>query len=380
MENIKQYSWLRKINKALLKLDNIPLMRTYAPFDFEMLSMHLKKKFSLKNVKIEPVLAKWLSKDQIKEGLSDNVNYLSFTLSPLEGNVFLLMDLEDISKLTNELLIHKNQIKFSTIMLQESYFRFVALEVLNILTEMNLFQDLSSKMVEATDFLNEDAFCIDLKIQLNDIFCYARIAINSKFRKAWEEYFINNPPLKALELAKGLDLVMTAELGYVKLFYQDLKKLKNGDFIVLDSINYDIKNNKGQVTLKLADTALFLAKIKQNKLKIIDFATFQEEPYMEEKKLIKESKEEELEEKIEVQEEKQLPTTPLENMPITIIVEAARFKINLEKLMNLQPGNLLDLAIHPQTYVNLCVNGQKIATAELVNLGETLGVRILEIG
>lgn len=379
MENITHYSWLRKINKALLKLDHIPLLRTYAPFDFEKLSDHLKKKFSLKSVKIELSDTKWLSKDKIKMGLSDNVNYLSFTLSPLEGNVFLLMDLEDISKLTNELLPHKNKIKFSTVMLQESYFRFIALETLDILTQMNLFQDLSAKMVESTDPLREDALCIDFKIQINDISCYARIAINSKFRKAWEEYFINNPPLKALELAKTLDLVMSAELGYVKLNYQDLKKVKKGDFIVLDSINYDIKNNKGQVTLKLGETPLLLAKIKQNKIKIVDFAIYQEEPNMEEKKIVKENKEEE-ETKIEVQEDKEFPTATLQNMPMTVIVEAARFKINLEKLMSLQPGNLIDLSIHPETYVNLCVNGQKIATAELVNLGETLGVRILDLG
>jgi len=379
MENINHYSWLRKINKALLKLDDFPLIRTYAPFDFEKLAKNLKKKFSLKNLKIEIVETKWLTKDQIKEGLSDNVNYLSFSLSPLEGYIFLLMDLEDISKLTNELLTYKNQIKFSTIMLQESYFRFIALETLDILTEMNLFQDLSAKMVEATQPLNEDALCIDIKIQINDAISYTRIAINSKFRKAWEKYFINNPPLKSLEIAKTLDLLMTAELGYVKLNYQDLKKVKKGDFIILDNINYDIKNNKGQITLKLGDTPFFFAKIKQNKIKITDFAVYQEEPYMEEKKIIKENKEEK-EEKIEVEEEKEFPTASLENMPITIIVEAARFKMNLEKFMNMQPGNLIDLAIHPQTNVNLTVNGQKIASAELVNLGETLGVRILEIG
>lgn len=375
MQNLEHLSWLRKINKALLKLDSTPLMRTYGPFDFEKLSDEIKKKFSLKKVIIEPKDTKWLTKDQIKTGLSDNVNYVSFTLSPLEGSVFLLMDLEDISKLTNEMLPHKNHIKFSTTMLQESYFRFLSLQTLNILTEMNLFQDLSAKMVESTDPLKEDALCIDFKIVINDISCYARLAINSKFRKAWEEHFINNPPLKALELSKGLDLLMTAELGYVTLKYLDLKKVKKGDFIILDSISYDLKNNKGEVTLKLGDTPLLLAKIKQNKLKIIDFATYNKEPIMEEKKISKE----ENEEKIEVSLDKEFPNEALEKMPITVIVEAARFKINLEKLMNLQPGNLIDLSIHPETFVNLCVNGQKIATAELVNLGETLGVRILEI-
>lgn len=378
MENVKQYTWLRKIDKALLTLDDIPLLRTYAPFDFEKFSDLLKKRFSLKEIKIEAGELHWLTKDQIKKGFSDNVNYLSFILSPLEGNVFLLMDLDDISKITNELLTHKNHIKFSTIMLQESYFRFIALETLDVLTEMNLFQDLSAKMVESTDPLNEDALCIDIKIKINDIVSYARIVISPQFRKAWEDYFINNPPLKAFDLAKTLDLLMTAEIGYVKLHYQDLKKIKKGDFIILDSINYDLKNNKGQVTLKLGTRPLLLAKIKQNKLKIVDYSVYSEESDMEENKNVKEPNEEEKE--IEVQEEKEFPTSSLENMPVTIIVEAARLKINLEKLMSLQPGNLLDLSVHPEKSVNLTVNGQKIGSGELVNLGETLGVRILELG
>ncbi|EKE21561.1 MAG: hypothetical protein ACD_7C00188G0002 [uncultured bacterium] len=376
MENTAQHSWLKKINRALLKLDTIPIMRSYAPFDFEKFSEHLQKKFSLKNLKIETGEKKWLTKDQIKSGFSDNINYLAFTLSPLEGNAFLLMDLEDIAKLTNELLTHTSKIKFSTIMLQESFFRFAALEALDDLTQLNLFQDLSVKMVENADFLNEDAFCIDLKIKINNITLFARIAINENLRKAWEEYFVNNPPLKAFDLAKTLDLIIAAELGYVKLNYHDLKKIKIGDFIILDKINYDLKHNKGQVTLKLGDTSICLAKLKQNKLEIIDLETYQEEPNMEEKKISDASKEEE----IEVQEEKEIPSSSLENMPITIIVEAARFKMNLEKLMNLQPGNLLDLSINPLTHVNLVVNGQKIGSAELVNLGETLGIRILELG
>jgi len=139
----------------------------------------------------------------------------------------------------------------------------------------------------------------------------------------------------------------------------------------------------------LGDTELFLAKVKQNKLKIIDFVQYSEETSMEKKPNEKpiESKEKpvaekkpEAEEKVEVEEKTELQTSQIENMPITIIVEAARFKITLDKLMSMQPGNLLDLAVHPEKAVNLVVNGQQIAKGELVNLGDTLGVRILEMG
>lgn len=374
METLEKYCWLKKIDKALLSLDATPLIRTYAPFDFEKFASLIQKKFSLNSVKIQSSELKWQTKDEIKSTFSANVNYLSFLFSPLPGNVYLLIDLEDIAKITNELLI-PDQIQFSSTMLQESYFRFLVLEALNTLTEMNLFQDLSSKIVESPSILSENALCLDINIKLNEINCFCKIAITPEFRQAWENYFINNPPLKAVEMSKALELHLTAELGYVKLKSDQLKNLKIGDFIILDEIDYDPKTNKGKIILKLADIALFLAKIKQNKIKIVDFANYYKEPSMPESNLEKEE-----EEKIQVEEAQEIPLAELENVEVNVVVEAARFKMTLDKLMNLQPGNILDLAVHPEAGVNLVVNNKKIAKAELVNLGEILGVRILEIG
>ena len=390
MDTLEKYSWLRKINKTLLNLDELPLLRTYAPFNFDEFSTHLMKKFSLKSVTIEPSEMKWLKADELKQGFSDNVNYLSFVFSNLEGNTYLLMDLEDISKITNEFIKESTEIKLTTTLLEESYFRYISLETLHILSEMNLFQDLSAKMVETTEPLQEDSLCLDIKININDISVYARIAITPKFRKSWENHFISNPPLKAEEISKELKLTMSAEIGSVNLDYETLKKIQIGDFVILDKINYDIKTNKGQVTLKLGDTKLFLAKVKQNKLKIIDFVKYSEETNMEKKpndkpiepkeKPVVEKKTKETEEIVEVEEKTEIQTSQIENMPITIIVEAARFKMTLDKLMSMQPGNILDLSVHPEKAVNLVVNGEQIAKGELVSLGDTLGVRILEMG
>jgi flagellar motor switch/type III secretory pathway protein FliN len=53
--------------------------------------------------------------------------------------------------------------------------------------------------------------------------------------------------------------------------------------------------------------------------------------------------------------------------------------MTLDQLMNLTPGNTLEIPIHPDQGVSLTVNGQKVGRAELVYLGEQLGLRILEI-
>ena len=69
----------------------------------------------------------------------------------------------------------------------------------------------------------------------------------------------------------------------------------------------------------------------------------------------------------------------IKELPLDITVEIGRIRITLDQLMQLTPGNQLELPIHPDQGVNLTVGGNKIGRAELVYLGEQLGIRILEI-
>ncbi len=68
------------------------------------------------------------------------------------------------------------------------------------------------------------------------------------------------------------------------------------------------------------------------------------------------------------------------DIPLDIVVEIGRVRMSIQKILELQPGNMLELDIHPERSVDLVVNGQKIATAELLSLGDNLGVRIIDIG
>lgn len=89
-----------------------------------------------------------------------------------------------------------------------------------------------------------------------------------------------------------------------------------------------------------------------------------------------------------VQEEKPIPskthdikeTISPEEIPLNIVVEVGRFQMSVQKLMELQPGNILDLNIHPEEGVNLTVNGKRIAKGELLLVGDILGVRVLDVG
>ena len=69
----------------------------------------------------------------------------------------------------------------------------------------------------------------------------------------------------------------------------------------------------------------------------------------------------------------------IKELPLYVTVEIARMKMSLGSLMSLAPGNTLELPVHPDNAVSLTVNGKTVGRAELVHLGERLGVRILEI-
>lgn len=72
-------------------------------------------------------------------------------------------------------------------------------------------------------------------------------------------------------------------------------------------------------------------------------------------------------------------TATVEEIPLSVVVEVGRLQMSVKKLMELQPGNMLELDIHPESGVDLVVNGKRIAKGELLRIGEALGVRILEL-
>jgi flagellar motor switch protein FliN/FliY len=78
-------------------------------------------------------------------------------------------------------------------------------------------------------------------------------------------------------------------------------------------------------------------------------------------------------------EEEKGPMTPGE-IPVTVVIEAGCVQMTMDQLLQLEPGNLLELNIRPESGVDLTINGKIVGKGELIKLGETLGVRVLKLG
>lgn len=76
-----------------------------------------------------------------------------------------------------------------------------------------------------------------------------------------------------------------------------------------------------------------------------------------------------------------ISNTPLtvDEIPLTIVIEVGRIQMSVKKLLELQPGNMLELDIHPESGVDMVINGKRIARGELLKIGDSLGIRISEL-
>lgn len=107
----------------------------------------------------------------------------------------------------------------------------------------------------------------------------------------------------------------------------------------------------------------------------------EEEPVTEEveETVTEEQVEEEEPEVVQMEMEEKGPVSP-RRIPVSIAVEVGNIQMTMDKLLQLEPGNLLDIPANPENGVDLTINGKLVARGELIRIGENLGVRIIELG
>lgn len=365
-------TWVRRIASELPELNTIPLFGNSPPFDWNSFSLHLASRIGVSKIGVRSRDAAWKEASQIKKGLGSEPNVTQVALSPL-GIAYWLMSKEDVAKLTSWLMKPSSKSKAPlSELLQEGFYRYLALETLDQLQGMEPFKSVTLQLNEEESSL-EKAFCIDIEIEIDQKSCWGRLVLPSELRSRWIDHFSNRPSeYFSAEIAHQVELSLGIKTGSVILHQEDLEKMKVGDFVLLDQGAYDPNQGTGLCLVMLHSTPLFNAKVKHNKIELTDYAFYYEDNMAEKGETHPEKRKASPE-----QEEGEM--VALKELPLYVTVEIARLKMTLDQLMHLTPGNTLDLPIHPDQGVSLTVNGQKIGRAELVYLGEQLGVRILEI-
>ncbi len=285
----------------------------------------------------------------------------------------------------------------------------------------------------------ERSLCQDISFSLEDSTFIFRLIISDEFRQSWKEKYAIRTldiPLRE-ELGAKIQIPIALEVGRVLLPLSTWRQINVGDFLILDFCSLDPKSDKGRVTLTVNGNRFFRAKLKNGTLKILEHPLFHEDRISDDKqqnqatntmaKDIAGNEDSELDDSefglsefdasineddehlqadpeltitgtetkdetvhgMDDDEEINQPTPPVnaaslpkfktEDIGLDIVIEVGRLQMSIAKLNELQPGNVLEIDVHPENGVDLVVNGKRIAKGELLKLGEVLGVRILDI-
>ena len=374
-ESAAPYFWVRKIAEELKLNDQIPLFGNILPFDWDFFSSQISARFGAHHpLLLRPLYKGWKNPEEVKEGLGKGPVVLPITVGSLEGSAYWIMPKESIVKFTSWMMNGQVKARPFSDLLAEGFYRYLALQVMDAASHLEPFQQLSPMLGESAPLPDTDTFCIDIEIDFDKHTSWGRLAIAPRLQKSWAQYF--SAPLEYLpeNIASATEVNLGVKVGFTALSQQEWKKMKRGDFLLLDKSSYDPRKQTGAAYLTLGQLPLFSVKIKQNKIQLIDYA------FMYEEEMQNDKPSEPIQQEAEALPPAEEEAIALKELPIFVTVELARMRITLEKLMQLTPGNLIELPIHPDQAVKLTVNGQLVGHAELVHLGETLGLRILDLG
>jgi len=363
--------WIQRIPQELKAADDTPLLGP--KFDWEALEEALKQKFNIEKLTVQCAPWQWREEKSLFQKMGSKLNFYTFVSPPLEGEIFFALSEDDLNAIVSQLFHHKSRgpALFDEAF-QEGLTTFLSLELLDIIEKIPPCDGLSMQSVAPLP-PKETMLCQDIIVTMRRKKIFCRLFLSKRFRHALHQAL--PPPPKS-----DISLDLSLEIGQTTMPIKEWKETSPGDFIVLDRCLMHPHEGLNTLNITLNGHPLFIGKVEDDKIEIGEFflETTKERDGMEE---IQDELEEmeEAEEEIEEIEESE-PLTKVEDVHLPIHVEIGRINLSLEKLEALQPGNFLDLKLPPDSNVDLVCNGNCIARGELVQIGDVLGVRILEIG
>ena len=368
--------WLKRLECALEVATEIPMWGFGPEFPVKAFEKALGQALHLDDLGVSLGKAEWKKEGEFLKGVSDDPMIAGITLSPLESPLTLIIPKEDAEKLSRWALDPQKKGKgFTSPEMRQGFYRFLLLQLLKIADDCHAFEDLTPKLTE-TSLPDGNAYAIDLSLEHKDQTIWARLLCPTSFHSEYKTHFISHPPEHTFK-ESSMPVTVSFEAGGVDLSLAEWEKVKAGDCIFLDRCTYRAEEHAGTFLLTLNTFPLYQVKMKKEGIKVLDYAEYFEDNTMDEQP-------DEIENLPDVEEtikdeSKTTNVISTKEIPLSVTVEVARVTMSLKKLLALKPGNMLDLSIMPEQGVNLTVNGKVVGRGQLLQIGESLGVQVMEV-
>jgi flagellar motor switch protein FliN/FliY len=410
------FTILQRLSPELFALDETPLIDCRIPLD--ELAEQLVSRLGLESASLEVATPIWLAPPELSTGMGSPLQETHLQLSGLKGDLTLLATEQDIDALIRLLLKTDSHSQYGE-EISFGLYRFFQLEAMQAVQELaqKHHSPLLPRLTHRQEPLKTPNLSIDIRALLDGKKLFARLLLSQELVESLRQSQYGKAfPSKIDALT---EMSCHLEIGSVDLSLTELNQLAIGDFLLLDRNSYSPQEEKTRLLLTLFGVPFFRARLKGDKLKILEFPFYQEDQSMgsnyqkftpadahdgheeleneedhDKLELDEDHDELELDEDSAFEEDSEeaeaAPATQpdqqeqkihaLKEIPVHVVIEAGRIKIPLKKLLELQPGNVLEMNVRPEEGVDLVVNGQKIGRGEFLLIGEKVGVRILQMG
>ena len=421
MTSAQPLDWIKQIDAQLAGLDERPQFGTPTPLNWQQLETDLRNLLNKPELTLSHSAKGWVTAGQLLQGLGENIVPLTIEWSPLESPAFFVTGEYTLKELMGELLAPEEEApSFYDPALVDGFSAYFAAQILRLLTRQSFGTPLSPRLGPLLDNMRkalgeESCFAIDVSLHVNGKHLWGRVLLSESFRNEWKIYFAHQePPPLTEEMRHKLMVDLSLEVGQTRLKFDEWKKVKIGDYIILDHCSYDPDDQQGSVVLTLQQKPLFRGRIKEGGIKLTNYPIYEEVNEMKEEETNSRSskpfghEEEALYSDLDSQDESEfdedeelfgnLDDEPVssrkssseassterisissQELPVQLTVEVGRVRMTAGELLSLTPGNLLDLHVAPEQGVDLVVNGKKVGRGELIRMGDLLGVRILNL-
>ncbi len=422
MTSAQPLDWIKQIDAQLVRLDEKPQFGTPAPLDWQQLETDLRSVLNKPELTLTHSAKGWVTAGQLLQGLGENIVPLTIEWSPLESPVFFVTGEYTLNELMGELLATEEEApSFYDPSLVDGFCSYFTAQILRLLSKQSFAVPLSPRIGPQLDSMqkalgDESCFAIDVSLQVSGKHLWGRVLLSESFRSEWKIYFAHQePPPLTEEMRQNLMVDLGLEVGQSRLKFDEWKKVKIGDYIILDHCSYDPDDKQGSVVLTLQQKPLFRGRIKEGGIKLTNYPIYEEVTEMneedtdsnqpsplsndedniygdldddddasefdEDEELFADLEEESASPKKRTQDtvSAEGATISPEQLPVQLTVEVGRVRMTAGELLSLTPGNLLDLHVAPEQGVDLVVNGKKVGRGELIRMGDLLGVRILNL-
>jgi flagellar motor switch protein FliN/FliY len=374
-------NWMKHVESVAIGAQDIPMWGSVPSFPWEAFTNELQTALGIQKLKITGGSAEWKKGSEILAGMGRSPLQLAVEMSPLKGSFSIVFPSEDFSKLSSW-AIHPEAGSdgFSDPYLQKGFFRYLSIEGISIIDRLQIFQGLTPKMIDMP-LAKEDAYCVDVAIEHEGETIWGRMICPTLFQESFKHHFAQDWNFSIpSQLYQEMMVDVSLSAGESELSQENWLKLQEGDFVLLDHCSYYPKLKKGTFQLAVDNTPLFQAKVKEDAIKLLDYAHYFEDKPMDNENFEKPYDDSMEEEAVSVEDAPGSPMLSPKKVPVSLTIEVARLKMNLDKLLKLKPGNVLELGVQPERGVNLVANGKCVGKGELLQIGDVIGVKITKLG